>query len=92
MYDTREDNLIIEAPVIFGSGLQVRVSAKLRVPGTGYAVYLPVEVSSIQVSSSPAAPACHNTPSRWRSHAPYLHNHWPTSPCPGVGVALHSGG
>ena len=68
MYDTREDNLIIEAPGIFGSGLQVRVSAKLRVPGTGYAVYLPVEVSSIQVDTSPAAPACHSTPSRWRSH------------------------
>ena len=59
VYDTREDNLIIEAPVIFGSGLQVRVSAKLRVPGTGYAVYLPVEVSSIQVGNSPATPACH---------------------------------
>jgi hypothetical protein len=50
VYDTREDNLIMEAPVIFGSGLQVRVSAKLRVPGTGYAIYLPVEVSSIQVN------------------------------------------
>lgn len=49
VYDTREDNLIMEAPVIFGSGLRVRVSAKLRVPGTGYAVYLPVEVSNIQV-------------------------------------------
>ena len=63
MYDTREDNLIIEAPVIFGSGLQVRVSAKLRVPGTGYAVYLPVEVSSIQVTiaalHSLHAMACH---------------------------------
>jgi hypothetical protein len=64
VYDTREDNLIIEAPVIFGSGLQVRVSAKLRVPGTGYAVYLPVEVSSIQVGSSPAIYACHHALSR----------------------------
>jgi hypothetical protein len=61
VYDTREDNLIIEAPVIFGSGLQVRVSAKLRVPGTGYAVYLPVEVSSIQVGSSPALLIRHAT-------------------------------
>ena len=49
VYDTREDNLITEAPLIFGSGLRVRVSAKLRIPGTGYAVYLPVEVSNIQV-------------------------------------------
>lgn len=45
----------MEAPVIFGSGLHIRVSAKLRVPGTGYAVYLPVEVTNVQVSSSPAS-------------------------------------
>jgi hypothetical protein len=49
VYDTREDNLIMEAPLIFGSGLRVRVSAKLRVPGTGYAVYFPVEVSNVQL-------------------------------------------
>ena len=52
MYETREDNLITEAPLIFGSGLRVRVSAKLRIPGTGYAVYFPVQVSNIQVRSA----------------------------------------
>lgn len=51
VYETREDNLIMEAPVIFGSGLRVRVSAKIRVPSTGYAIYFPVEVSNIQVHS-----------------------------------------
>ncbi len=39
----------MEAPLIFGSGLRVRVSAKLRIPGSGYAVYFPVEVSNVQV-------------------------------------------
>lgn len=52
----------MEAPVIFGSGLRIRVAAKLRIPGTGYAVYFPVEVSSIQVGCcQPRQPAmCHN--------------------------------
>lgn len=56
VYDTREDDLIMEAPIIFGSGLMVRVSAKLRIPGTGYAIHLPVEVSDIQVAAQAFVP------------------------------------
>lgn len=49
VYDTREDNLIIETPIMFGSKLVVRVSVKLRVPGTGYAIRLPIEVKHVQM-------------------------------------------
>ena len=50
VYQSREDNLMTEGAVIFGSDMRLRVGIKLRVPGTGWAIYLPVQVSDIQVS------------------------------------------
>lgn len=49
VYDTQEDNLIMETPIMFGSKMIVRVSVKLRVPGTGYAIRLPVELKNLQM-------------------------------------------
>jgi hypothetical protein len=47
VYDTREDNLIIETPLILGSDMKARVAAKVRL--AGYAVYIPAEVEHLQV-------------------------------------------
>ena len=49
VYETHEDNLITEGVLIFGSGIRLRVVVRIRVPGTGYAISIPVEVSRIQV-------------------------------------------
>lgn len=51
VYETREDNLITEGVLIFGSGVRARIVARVRIPGTGFAVSIPVEVSEIQVRS-----------------------------------------
>lgn len=53
VYESREDNLMMEGVLIFGSGMRLRVGLKLRVPGTGYAIYLPIEVSEIQACPEP---------------------------------------
>ena len=62
VYESREDNLMTEGVLIFGSGMRLRVGVKLRVPGTGYAVYLPVEVSDIQARALNPEPRDWNEP------------------------------
>ena len=49
VYESREDNLMTEGVLIFGSGMRLRVGVKLRIPYTGCAIHLPIEVSDIQV-------------------------------------------
>ena len=51
VYESREDNLITEGVLIYGSGMRLRVVARVRIPNIGYAISIPVEVSNIQVRS-----------------------------------------
>ena len=49
VYESREDNLITEGVLIYGSGMRLRVVARVRIPNIGYAISIPIEVSNIQV-------------------------------------------
>jgi len=51
VYESREDNLITEGVLIYGSGMRLRVVARIRIPNIGYAISIPIEVSNIQVQS-----------------------------------------
>ena len=53
VYESREDNLMTEGVLIFGSGMRLRVNIRVRIPGTGYALNLPIEVKDIQVRLDP---------------------------------------
>ena len=55
VYESCEDNLMTEGALIFGSGMRLRAGIKLRLPGTGFAVYLPVEIYDIQARPRPFA-------------------------------------
>ncbi|KAK9915888.1 hypothetical protein WJX75_005707 [Coccomyxa subellipsoidea] len=46
-YTSSVDEAILEAPVMWGSDMRVRVSVRIKLGG--YVLYLPVEVSNIQV-------------------------------------------
>lgn len=49
---TREDEMICEARVAWGSALTVRVAATLRIPGGGGELYIPVTVRNVAVNAS----------------------------------------
>ncbi len=46
-YTSSVDEAILEAPVMWGSDMRVRVAVRIKLGG--YVLYLPVEVSNIQV-------------------------------------------
>lgn len=45
VYETNEDEVILEAPILWGSNAKIRIAAKIRVAGV--MVYVPVEVTDI---------------------------------------------
>ena len=49
VYESREDNLMTEGVLIFGSEMRLLLNIKIRIPGTGYAICLPIEMKDIQV-------------------------------------------
>ena len=46
-YTSSADEAILEAPLMWGSSARVRVSARIKV--AGFVLYIPVEVTNVQV-------------------------------------------